>query len=409
MERTILHCDLNCFYASVEILLNPALRGKAVAVCGSQEERHGIVLAKSEPAKRCGVKTGEAIWQAQQKCRDLIIVPPQFDRYMKYSALTRRIYEDYTDLIEPFGIDECWLDVISSRLLFGDGEHIAHLIREQVKREIGLTISVGVSFNKVFAKLGSDIKKPDAVTVIPKEGFRELIGGLPASDMLGVGGSTAKFLSDRGIFTIAQLADMDDYTTKKLGKCGEQIRRSARGLDNSPVNHMDFVDTIKSVGHGTTCVTDLYTDEAVWQVMYSLSQDISERLRKYKLRAGGVQIAIKDNNFYVEQRQRPLEAPTQSFAEIARTAFLLFRREYNWHAGVRAVTVRAINLRPESEAQQMFLETDMGASEKQEKLERAMERIRTRYGRSSIDMGSLFAAPRLAAKEIPNTMPSFKC
>ncbi len=406
MERTILHCDLNCFYASVEILLNPSLRGRAVAVCGCKEDRHGIVLAKSDPAKRCGVRTGEAIWQAQQKCRDLIIVPPQFDLYMKYSALTRRIYEDYTDLIEPFGIDECWLDVTASRALFGDGEQIAHIIRERVKNEIGLTISVGVSFNKVFAKLGSDMKKPDAVTVIPQNGFMRMIGNLPASDMLGVGSATAKFLRDRGITTIAQLAAMDDYTTRKLGKCGEQIRRSAQGLDDSPVNHMDFIDTIKSVGHGTTCIKDLYTDEAVWQVMYSLSQDISERLRKYRLRAGGVQIAIKDNNFHIAQHQRPLDAPTQSFAEIARAAFLLFQRGYDWHTGVRAVTVRAINLRPESEAQQMFLQADMGASEKQEKLERAIESIRSRYGKRSIDMGSLFAAPRIAAKEIPNTMPS---
>ncbi len=406
MERTILHCDLNAFYASVEMMLDPSLRGKAVAVCGSKEDRHGIVLAKSEKAKRCGVKTGEAIWQAQQKCRELIIVPPQFDQYMKYSAMTRRIYEDYTDLIQPFGIDECWLDVTASRLLFGDGEHIAHIIRERVKRELGLTISVGVSFNKVFAKLGSDLKKPDAVTVIPKENFRERIGGLPAGDMLGVGPATAKFLHDRGIDTIAQLADIDDYTLKKLGKCGEQIWRSANGLDDSPVTHMDFVDTIKSVGHGTTCVTDLYTEEEVWQVMYKLSQDISERLRKYRLRAGSVQIAIKDNMFHVTQHQRQLDAPTQSFAEIARTALMLFRRGYSWHTGVRALTVRAIDLRPEDEAQQLFLEADMGASEKQEKLERAMESIRSRYGKSSIEMASLFRAPRLAAKEIPNTMPS---
>ncbi len=406
MERTILHCDLNSFYASVEILLDPTLRGKAVAVCGSQEDRHGIVLAKSERAKEFGVKTGEAIWQAQQKCRDLIIVPPQFDQYMKYSALTRRIYEDYTDLIEPFGIDECWLDVTASRLLFGDGEHIAHIIRERVKREIGLTISVGVSFNKVFAKLGSDMKKPDAVTVIPKDGFREMIGRLPASDMLGVGPATAKFLRDRGVDTINDLARIDNYLIRKLGKCGEQLWRSANGLDCSPVQHMDFISTIKSVGHGTTCVHDLYKDDEVWQVMYGLSQDVSHRLRKYELRAGGVQIAIKDNMFHVSQHQRMLDAPTQSFAEIARAAFLLFRKNYFWHTGVRALTVRAIELRPESEPQQMFLEADMGASEKQEKLERAMENIRSRFGKSSIEMASLFRAPRIAAKEIPNTMPT---
>lgn len=406
MERTILHCDLNSFYASVEIMLDPSLRGKAVAVCGSKEDRHGIVLAKSEQAKRCGVKTGEAIWQAQQKCRDLVIVPPQFDQYMKYSALTRRIYEDYTDLIEPFGIDECWLDVTASRLLFGDGERIAHIIRERVKRELGLTISVGVSFNKVFAKLGSDMKKPDAVTVIPKAGFRELIGGLPASDMLGVGPATARYLESHCIRTIAQLADIHEVLLKPLGKCGQQIWRNANGLDASPVRHMDFTETIKSVGHGTTCVKDLYSEEEVWRVMYKLSQDISARLRKYHLKANGVQIAIKDNMFRVTQHQRPLNAPTQSFSEIAHLALRLFRGSYGWHTGVRALTVRAIDLSPENEPQQLFLDEDIGASEKQEKLERAMESIRARYGGSSIDMASLFSVSKITAKEIPNTMPS---
>ena len=407
MERTILHCDLNSFYASVEIMLDPSLRGKPVAVCGSKEDRHGIVLAKSEQAKRCGVKTGEAIWQAQQKCRDLVIVPPQFDQYMKYSALTRRIYEDYTDLIEPFGIDECWLDVTASRLLFGDGESIAHIIRERVKRELGITISVGVSFNKVFAKLGSDMKKPDAVTVIPKAYFREKIGALPASDMLGVGPATSRYLESHGIYTIAQLADIHKDILQPLGKCGVQIWRSANGLDDSPVNHKDFCETIKSVGHGTTCVKDIYTDDEVWKVFYKLSQDVSARLRRYGLKANGVQIAVKDNMFHVVQHQRQLNMSTQSFYEIARTAMQLFREGYNWHTAVRALTVRAIDLCSECEPQQLFLEEDMGASEKQEKLERAMESIRARYGGSSIEMASLCSVSKLTAKVIPNTMPSY--
>ncbi len=408
MERTILHCDLNSFYASVEIMLDPSLRGKAVAVCGSKEDRHGIVLAKSEQAKRCGVKTGEAIWQAQQKCRNLVIVPPQFDQYMKYSALTRKIYEDYTDLIEPFGIDECWLDVTASRLLFGDGEKIAHIIRERVKRELGITISVGVSFNKVFAKLGTDMKQPDAVSVISKKSIREKIGSLPASDMRGVGPATARYLESHGIYTISQLAGIHKDILKPLGKCGVQIWRSANGLDDSPVNHMDFCETIKSVGHGTTCVTDLYTDDDVWRVFYKLSQDVSARLRRYGLKAKGVQIAVKDNMFHVTQHQRLLDASTQSFSEIAHTAMRLFRENYGWHTVVRALTVRAIDLCPESEPQQLFLEDDMGASEKQEKLERAMESIRARYGGSSIEMASLFSVSKLTAKDIPNTMPSFQ-
>ncbi len=393
MERAILHCDLNSFYASVEIMLNPSLKGKAVAVCGSQEERHGIVLAKSEPAKRCGVKTGEAIWQAQQKCPDLIIVPPQFDQYMKYSALTRRIYEDYTDLIEPFGIDECWLDVTESRLLFGDGEQIAHTIRERVKRELGITISVGVSFNKVFAKLGSDMKKPDAVTVIPKEGFMDVIGDLPASDLLGVGRSTEKYLAEQGIRTIRELANIHQLLLKPLGKIGQQLYSYANGWDNSPVKHMDFEDTIKSIGNGTTCPRDLRTEDEVWQVLYRLSEEVSHRLRGHRLRAGGVQIAIKDELFCTVQHQQALAAPTQSFAEIARAAYGLFKESYRWHANVRSLTVRAITLSSEDEPQQLFLEADLGASEKQDRLEHAMEKIRSRFGKSSIDMAAVIQLP----------------
>ncbi|MGN0688140.1 MAG: DNA polymerase IV [Oscillospiraceae bacterium] len=408
MDRTILHCDLNSFYASVEILLEPSLKGKAMAVCGSKENRHGIVLAKSELAKKYGVQTGEAIWQAEQKCPGLIIVPPHFDEYMKYSEMARRIYSDYTDLIEPFGIDECWLDVTSSRLLFGDGEHIAQELRRRFREEVGLTISVGVSFNKIFAKLGSDYKKPDAVTVISKQGFREKIGGLPCSDMLGVGRSCMGFLHDYGINTINELAAADvGFLEKKLGKCGVMIWEYANGLDNSPVRHMAESEPIKSVGHGTTCLTDLLTEEEVWQVIYGLSQNISKRLRGYKLRACGIQIAIKDDLLRVKQRQMPLYAPTQCFSEIADAAFRLFCTTYRWERSVRALTVRAIDLVPcvEEEPEQITLggfQTD----DKRDRIELAVERIRQRYGRSSIDAASFFSAAKITAEELPNTMPS---
>ncbi|MBQ4166117.1 MAG: DNA polymerase IV [Oscillospiraceae bacterium] len=409
MERTILHCDLNSFYASVEILLNPELRGKAMAVCGSKEDRHGIVLAKSDLAKKYGVQTGEAIWQAQQKCPELITVPPRFDEYMKFSSMARRIYEDYTDLIEPFGIDECWLDVTASRLLFGSGEDIAEELRRRLKKEVGLSISVGVSFNKIFAKLGSDIKKPDAVTVIPKESFRERIGKLPASDMLGVGRAAMKLLNDYGIRTINQLADADAaFLEEKLGKCGRQIWEYANGLDISPVRNMSLCEPIKSVGHGTTCITDIYTTEEVRQVILGLSQDIAKRLRKYKLRAGGIQIAIKDNALQVKQHQRPLVAPTQCFSEIAEAAYALFNDSYKWERGVRAVTVRTIDLLPEAEDEplQMELFSDVDTRRKRDRIELAVERIRNRYGSSAINIGSLIAAPNITAEEIPNTMPS---
>lgn len=187
MERAILHSDLNCFYASVEMMLDPRLRGKAVAVCGCTEDRHGIVLAKSEKAKRAGVKTGMVNWEAKQCCRDLIIVPPQYDQYLKYSKLTQAIYQRYTDMVEPFGMDECWLDVTGSRYVCGDARTIAENIRRSVKEELGLTVSIGVSFNKVFAKLGSDMKKPDAITEISPDSYKEKVWPLPCSDMIYCG------------------------------------------------------------------------------------------------------------------------------------------------------------------------------------------------------------------------------
>ncbi len=221
MERVILHSDLNACYASIECMLNPELRGKPVAVAGCVEDRHGIILAKSQEAKVCGVKTAEAVWQAKLKCPDLSVVPPHFEEYVKYSSMVRDIYRRYTDLIEPFGLDEAWLDVTGSQRLFGNGETIAHSIREAVKTELELTVSIGVSFNKVFAKLGSDLKKPDAVTVITREDFKEKLWKLPAVEMIGVGRATFQKLNSFGIYTIGDLANCDkDWITKQLGKCG---------------------------------------------------------------------------------------------------------------------------------------------------------------------------------------------
>ena len=208
-NHAILHSDLNCFYASVETMLDPSLRGKAVAVCGCTEDRHGIVLAKSELAKKAGVKTGMVNWEAKQCCRDLIIVPPQYDQYLKYSKLTQAIYQRYTDMVEPFGMDECWLDVTGSRCVCGDARTIAENIRCSVKEELGLTVSIGVSFNKVFAKLGSDLKKPDAITEISPESYKEKVWPLPCSDMIYCGPATTKKLAQYGIHTIGEVAGCD--------------------------------------------------------------------------------------------------------------------------------------------------------------------------------------------------------
>lgn len=289
MDRTILHCDMNNFYASVECMLNPQLSGKPVAVGGDVENRHGIILAKNYEAKKYGIQTGEALWQAKQKCRNLIIVPPHYEEYLKYSRLAHSIYEDYTDLIEPYGMDEVWLDITGSTKLFGNGERVANVLRERIKFELGLTISVGVSFCKVFAKLGSDMKKPDAVTVIPKDSFREVIWDLPASDLLGVGRSTDKVLSSYGIHTIGELANAyPDLIQRKLGKNGMMLLAFANGEDRSRVAPQDYEPPMKSVGHGITTVQDLENNAEVWNIILALTQDIGHKLRVYNKNAAGV-------------------------------------------------------------------------------------------------------------------------
>ena len=263
MDRVILHVDMNNFYASVECMLEPSLRGKPVAVCGSTEERHGIVLAKNYEAKAYGVQTAEAIWQAKQKCKNLVIVPPHYDQYLRFSNKARKIYERFTDKIEAYGMDECWLDVTGCYL--GSGPEIADIIRRTIKFELGLTVSVGVSFNKIFAKLGSDMKKPDAVTVIERHAFKEKIWSLPAEDLLGVGRATKKKLQKFGIKTIGELAGApEDLMRREFGKNGVLLQQFARGNDMSEVKPCDYVMPIKSIGHGITTVQDLEKDKHLW-------------------------------------------------------------------------------------------------------------------------------------------------
>lgn len=390
MTRAILHCDLNSFYASVEIFLDPTLKGKAVAVCGSVEDRHGIVLAKSDAAKKMGVSTGEAVWQAKEKCPDLIVVPPHYDQYLKFSKLARKIYEDYTDMIEPFGIDECWLDVTGSTRLFGSPEHIGMEIKERMKKEVGLSISVGVSFNKIFAKLGSDMKKPDAMTVISKETFREQIWSLPASDMLGVGRATGKKLYDAGIFTIGDVAQCKPERLKsRLGVNGLLLWRYANGLENSPVSHMNFKAPIKSIGHGITCTKDLRCRDDIWKLFYELSQEVSDKLRDNDLMANGVQITVRDSRLNCKQYQGKLICATQSIKDIAFKAMELFDDNHNFIYSIRSLTVRAIYLTTTHEPVQLSLDYDMKKAERNEKIEKEMKNIRKRYGSRAITFGSL--------------------
>jgi len=388
--RTILHSDANSFYASVEMMLNPSLRGKAVAVCGSTEERHGIVLAKSEKAKMAGVKTGQANWEARRACPGLIVVPPQYDQYCKYSRLLRDIYLRYTELVEPYGMDECWLDVTGCRKLHGSGEMIAEEIRQTVKEELGLTVSIGISFNKIFAKLGSDMKKPDAVTVLDDHNWRTRIWALPVSELLFVGRATTKKLVRRNINTIGDLARLDPEILKGwFGKNGNMLWAFANGLDASRIMHTEFVSPVKSVGHGITCTCDLEETEDVWRVMLELSQDIGHRLRVHGLAAQGVQLFVRDHNLRYEQFQMKVAYPTQSPLEIAQAARILFMRRYRWESAVRAITVRSINLIPQDRPIQLDMFGDAARRMRLEKLDSCIDDIRRRFGNRSVVSASL--------------------
>ena len=411
MERTILHCDMNNFYASVECMLNPSLRGHPVAVGGDVENRHGIILAKNYEAKKFGIQTGEALWQAKQKCPKLIIVPPHYEEYLKYSRLAHSIYADYTDLIEPYGMDEVWMDVTGSTKAFGSGEVIANTLRERIKYELGLTISVGVSFCKVFAKLGSDMKKPDAVTVIPKDSFRDIIWDLPASDMLGVGRSTEKFLSSYGIHTIGQLANAyPDLMQRKLGKNGMVLLAFANGEDRSKVAPQDYEPPMKSIGHGITTMQDLENNAEVWNIMLALTQDIGHKLRVYNKNAAGVAIYIR----YIVDKQIagkhwPCQLPvrTHSAAIIAKEAYRLFERSYGWEYPIRSVTVRAINLCSQDLPEQLQFFSDAATVERKEKLETAIEDIRRRFGKYSIQPACLCQNIKMPTdREVELRMPT---
>ncbi len=384
-DRVILHCDLNNFYASVETVLNPALKGKAIAVCGRTEDRHGIVLAKSEKAKRYNIRTGDVVWEAKKKCKELIVLEPNFDEYVKYGKAVRQIYYNYTDLIEPFGLDECWLDVTDSDKIFGSDYETAYKIKEQVKKEIGLTLSIGVSFNKVFAKLGSDLKKPDGITIIRKDSFKEKIWNLPASDMLWVGRSTEKVLKKYGIKTIGDIANTSpEILVSFFGKNGYSLWKCANGYENSAVSSFGDMPEVKSIGRGCTLVSDLETDEEVWRVLLTLSHSVSKHLREEELMASGVQITVKSNDLQSVQFQKKLCFATQNAREIADCAYELYLERYDKELPVRALTVRAIDLLSFNTAQQLNIFFDINKHLRHEIIEKTVIELNKKYGKHTV-------------------------
>ena len=393
-KRIILHCDCNGFYASCECALRPELSRVPMAVGGDPKSRHGVILAKNELARRKGVQTAETIWQARSKCPDLVLVPPRHGVYREFSRRVNAIYEQYTDLVEPFSIDESFLDVTGSLHLFAaSGRELADLLRRRVREEIGLTISVGVSFCKLFAKMGSDYRKPDATTVLTRENFRQILYPLPVSALLFVGKAAAAKLERLGVRTIGDLAARSREAIEGvLGKTGGQLWDQARGLDESPVLPAHQSGMPKSIGRGMTFKRNLLGQEEVRVGVERLADEVAARLRAQELKARTVQLSLKSPSLKVIQRQKPLPAPSFLFREIADAAFQLYQASWAEDAPIRALTVTAQNLVPAEQAveQMDLLGVQSRRREKLGKLEQAIYALRQRYGDESIGPAATF-------------------
>ena len=413
MSRTILHSDCNCFYASVELLHHPELRGKPVAVGGDPEARHGIVLTADYTAKRHGVKTGMALWQAKQVCQDITFLPPRMDLYLRFSKMAQEIYAEYTDKREPYGIDESWLDVTDSASIKGDGYRIAQEISSRMKKELGITVSVGVSFNKIFAKLGSDYKKPDAITTMNKDEYKEKAWPLPVSDLLYVGSATNKKLYSMGILTIGDLSRTDEtLLVRRLGKMGSILWAFANGYDDSPVKMENTSAPVKSVGNSTTTPKDMETDEDVKIVLYILAESVAARLRENGFRCRTVEISIRDKDLFHFSRQMKLKNASNITREIAEAGYKLYKENYRLPANekelknstpeyyqkpLRSIGIRGTDLVTDYFWEQLDLFTDPQFREKQMKMDEAVDIIRKRFGFYSIQRGLMYRDRILSA------------
>jgi len=392
-DRVILHCDCNGFFASVESILRPELRTVPMAVCGDPESRHGIILAKNELAKKYDIRTAETIWQARRKCPDLVLVRAHHGEYSKYSKIINGIYQSYTDLVEPFGIDESWLDVTGTTHLFGSGPEIADALRARIRAELGLTISVGVSFCKVFAKLGSDYKKPDATTVISRADVARIVWPLPVGALLFVGRQSELSLRALNIRTIGDLARCDPaLLARRLGKMGAQLSRYARGEDDSPVSAFDAQTPVKSVGNGMTFRRDLCGEGDVRTGVSALADSVAARLRRHGVKCRTVQLTIKDPELRSIVRQRKLDSPTDLSGPLTAACLALWRANWDPKKPIRMLTVTAEDLAGDDESfEQMMLwsEETREARAKHERLERAVDAIRGRYGSGAVKKGAV--------------------
>jgi len=393
LEPIILHADLNGFFASVELLTHPELRDVPMAVAGDAEQRHGIILAKNEKAKAFGIQTAETIWQAKKKCPALRLIAPDLRKYQFYSKQARAIFCRLTDRVEPFGLDEAWLDVTGSTNLFGNGKTMADQLRRWTREELGLTCSVGVSFTKAFAKLGSDLHKPDATTVISRDNYRQLVWPLPVAQLLYVGATTAGQLNRFGIRTIGDLAACDEKLLRQwLGRSGGELWREASGLSDATVEQYATPHPIKSIGNSTTTAQDLSTSEQVKAILYQLSDQVAARLRAAGMKARTLQITIRDSAFVNIDRQTRLNPPTDLAADLAPAAMALFQKHYSWHRPVRNLGVRATDFVREEENRQVSLDdwqkTDQERA-RQLLLEQTVDQLKHKFGSKKISRGLL--------------------
>lgn len=367
------------------MIYHPEYRNVPMAVAGDAKARHGIILAKNQLASNAGVKTAEVIWQAQAKCPDLVLIPPEYEQYEFYSQKLKYMYTEYTDRVEPFGLDECWLDMTGILKDMDEARAFADEIRRRVRDEFKLTCSVGVSYNKCFAKLGSDYKKPDATTVIPEDSFRDIVWPLPVSDLLFVGRSTVKNLSKINVNTIGDLAHLDrEYITRFLGKNGVLLWEYANGIDESPVMEIKHRREIKSIGNSTTPPEDMTSAEDVRRVLLHLADKVAERLRKHGLKCTVIQIHVRDRDLKIYEHQRVLYDATDIKRDIYEMACELFEESYDWHCAVRSIGIRCAKVIASGEGEQISIFTDIGKAEKDKKLSRAIDDVNRRFGKGTV-------------------------
>lgn len=392
MERNILHIDCDCFYASVEMLYKPELRDKPMAVGGDEESRHGIILAKNQLAKKFDIKTGETLWQARKKCPDLITVPADLKKYQKMSLLCHEIYLEYTNQVEPFGLDEVWLDVTGSISRFGKPRLLAKEIQRRVLHELGITVSIGISFDKIYSKLGSDFNKPFGFGNFTRSNFQRIAWRLPVCDLLMVGRATTKKLMDRGVYTIGDLANIEISMLRSwLGKWGEMLYIFANGLDTTPVAKYDTTHVIKSIGNSTTTPRDLLNNNDVKIILYVLAESVTRRMREQAFKGRVVSINVRSSKLSSFTRRHKIERYTNITQEVAEEAYRLFLANYKWQEPIRSLGISVSDFEHDNVPTQLDMFVDEKKRKQLEQLEHSIDTLKKRYGNYCVQRGIVLA------------------